>query len=52
MACVDGMTSQLGIEYDYVILDMSQTTSELSSPFLEEGYAQVYGNGQYVVLKK
>ncbi|MBI5952972.1 MAG: glycosyltransferase family 39 protein [Chloroflexi bacterium] len=52
MACVDDMTTHLGIEYDYVILDMSQTTSELSAPFLEEEYVQVYGNGQYVVLKK
>jgi hypothetical protein len=50
VACVDDMTSQPGIEYDYVILDMSQTVSELSIPFLEEGYVQVYGNGQYVVL--
>jgi hypothetical protein len=52
MACVDDMASQLGIEYDYVILDMSQATSEFSTPLLKSGYTQVYTNGQYLVLEK
>jgi hypothetical protein len=52
MACVEDMVNQLGIEYDYVILDTSQPTSELLHSFLEVGYAQVYGNGQYAVLGK
>jgi hypothetical protein len=52
MACMEDMVGQIGIEYDYVILDMSQTTPELFTSYLEEGYVESYENGQYVVLEK
>jgi hypothetical protein len=31
---------------------MSQTTPELFTSYLEEGYVESYENGQYVVLEK
>ena len=49
--CVKGKTSQIGIEYDYVILDLHQSAPGLFASLLEEGYVESYENGQYVILK-
>ena len=50
--CVKGKTSQIGIEYDYVILDLHQSAPGLFASLLEEGYVESYENGQYVILEK
>jgi hypothetical protein len=50
MACVDSLGSKINIEYNYVILDISQTPSDFSALFSAKGYAEIYGNGQYVVF--
>jgi hypothetical protein len=51
-ACIGNMTSQIGVEYDYVILDIRQTAPQLFVSLMEEGYVQVYGNGHYTMLEK
>jgi hypothetical protein len=52
MACVENLTSLIGIEYNFVVLDMVQTTSGFSASLSGKGYSQVYNNGQYVVFEK
>ena len=52
MACVETITSQINIEYTYVIFDTRQVALDFPVAFLDKGYTEVYVNGQYLVLKK
>jgi hypothetical protein len=52
MTCVELIGRKINIEYNYVILDISQMSSDFPALFLAKGYAEVYGNGQYRILKK
>jgi len=52
VVCAESMAGQIGIEYDYVILDLHQTVPALSASLLKEGYVESYNNGQYVILEK
>jgi hypothetical protein len=52
ITCVETIGSRIHLEYNYVILDISQMPFDLPSSFLKEGYKEVYVNWQYVVLGK
>jgi hypothetical protein len=52
MACVETIGNRIDIEYNYVILDISQMPSDLPASFLEKGYTEVYVNWRYVVFEK
>jgi len=50
VVCVESIGSRIHFNYNYVILDTRQTPPELYDSYLEEGYGEVYRNGQYVMF--
>ena len=52
MACIEGIASDIKLEYNYLIVDTRQFDSDLPDSFLDNGYSEIYANGQYKVLEK